>query len=69
MWSQVWDVVSSSLIQFLYFAASGIWDNQLFLPLCLPEDIYSPFSAVLYNGNDINGKTDKQLDIRVLDVG
>ena len=52
----------SSLIQFLYFTASaGVWDNQLFpipQPLCLPEGIYSPFSAVLYNVNDINGKTD-----------
>ena len=64
MWSRVWDVVSSSLIQFLYCTASaGVWDNQLFpLPptLCLPEGIYSPFSAVLYNVNDINGKKDKQ---------
>ena len=55
MWSRVQDVVSSSLdvIQFLYFTVSaGVWDNQLFplpQPLCLPEGIYSPFSAVLYN--------------------
>ena len=42
--------------------------QSTFLPLCFPEDIYSPFSAVLYNGNDIKGKTDKQLHIRVLDV-
>ena len=55
MWSRVQDVVSSSLhvIQFLYFTASaGVWDNQLFplpQPLCLPEGIYSSFSAVLYN--------------------
>ena len=34
--------------------------NLFLLPLCLPEGIYSPFLAVLYNVNDINGKTDKQ---------
>ena len=55
MWSRIQDVVSSLLyvIQFLYFTVSaGVWDNQLFplpQPLCLPEGIYSPFSAVLYN--------------------
>ena len=64
MWSRVQDVVSSSLIQFLHFTASaGVLDNQLFLlppPLCLPEGIYSLFSVVLYNVNNIDGKTDKQ---------
>ena len=58
----VWDAVSSSLIQFLYFTASAGTIN-FFLshrPLFLPEGIYSPFSAVLYIVNDIKGKPDKQ---------
>ena len=68
MWSRVRDVVSSSLIQFLYFTAStGVWDNQLFSlppPLCLPEGICSPFLAVLYNVNYINGKTDNKQTVQ-----
>ena len=31
------------------------------LPVFLPEGIYSPVPAVLYNVNEINGKTDKPL--------
>ena len=63
MWSRVLDVVSSSLIQFIYFTASGTINFFLpHRPFCLPEGIYSPFSTVLYNVSDvmISGKTDKQ---------
>ena len=67
MRSRLWDVVSSSLTQFLYFTASAgtnyqLLSNNFSSPtalFCLPEGIYSPLSAVLYNVNDINGKTDK----------
>ena len=57
---RVRDVVSSSYLQFLYLTAlSGAWDNQFFPLPPPPFGIYSS-SAVLYNVDDIKGKTDKQ---------